>query len=213
VGADFVWRMEDVLDLYAKPYDARRPVLCFDEQPYQLVEEVRTPLPRAPGRPERVDYEYRRRGTATLFLLLEPLAGWRHIEVTERRTSAEFAQQMRALVDGHYPEAERIAVVLDNLSPHSPAALYQAFPPAEARRLLQRLEFHYTPKHGSWLNLAELEFSVLGRQCLDRRIPDRETLQRAIAAWEAARNAAQATVQWRFTVAAARTRLHRLYPA
>jgi hypothetical protein len=133
--------------------------------------------------------------------------------VTERRTSAEFAQQMRALVDGHYPEAERIAVVLDNLSPHSPAALYQAFPPAEARRLLQRLEFHYTPKHGSWLNLAELEFSVLGRQCLDRRIPDRETLQRAIAAWEAARNAAQATVQWRFTVAAARTRLHRLYPA
>jgi hypothetical protein len=213
VGADFVWRMEDVLDLDAEPYDARRPVLCFDEQPHQLVEEVRTPLPRAPGRPERVDYEYRRRGTATLFLLLEPLAGWRHIEVTERRTSAEFAQQMRALVDGHYPEAERIAVVLDNLSPHSPAALYQAFPPAEARRLLQRLEFHYTPKHGSWLNLAELEFSVLGRQCLDRRIPDRETLQRAIAAWEAARNAAQATVQWRFTVAAARTRLHRLYPA
>jgi transposase len=213
VGADFVWRMEDVLDLYARPYDARRPVLCFDEQPYQLVEEVRTPLPRAPGRPERVDYEYRRRGTANLFLLFEPLAGWRHVEVTERRTSAEFAQQMRALVDVHYPEAERIAVVLDNLSTHSPAALYQAFPPEEARRLLQRLEFHYTPKHGSWLNMAELEFSVLGRQCLGRRIPDRETLQREITAWEAARNVAQATVQWRFTVAAARTKLHRLYPA
>jgi hypothetical protein len=213
VGADFVWRMEDVLDLYAKPYDARRPVLCFDEQPYQLVEEVRTPLPRAPGRPERVDYEYRRRGTANLFLLFEPLAGWRHIEVTERRTSAEFAHQMRALVDVRYPAAERIAVVLDNPSTHSPAALYQAFPPAEARRLLGRLEFRYTPKHGSWLNMAELEFSVLGRQCLDRRGPDRETLQRAIAAWEAARNAARATVQWRFTVAAARTRLHRLYPA
>jgi hypothetical protein len=208
VGADFVWRMEDVLDLYAKPYDARRPVLCFDGQPYQLVEEVRTPLPRAPGRPERVDYEYRRRGTANLFLLIEPLAGWRHIAVTERRTSAEFAQQMRALVDVHYPEAERIAVVLDNLSTHSPAALYQAFPPAAARRRLGRLEFHCTPKHGSWLNMAELEFSVLGRQCLDRRGPDRETLQRAIAAWEAARNAARATVQWRLTVAAARTKLH-----
>ncbi len=213
MGADFVWRMEDVLDLYAKPYDARRPVVCFDEQPRQLVEEVRTPLPRAPGRPERVDYEYRRRGTANLFLLFEPLAGWRHIEVTERRTSAEFAQQMRALVDVHYPEAERIAVVLDNLSTHSPAALYQTFPPAEARRLLGRLEFRYTPKHGSWLNMAELEFSVLGRQCLDRRLPDRETLQRESAAWEAARNAARATVQWRFTVAAARTKLHRLYPA
>jgi hypothetical protein len=213
VGADFVWRMEDVLDLYAQPYDARRPVLCFDEQPYQLVEEVRTPLPRAPGRPERVDYEYRRRGTANLFLLFEPLAGRRHVEVTERRTAVDFAHQMRALVDVHYPAAERIAVVLDNLSTHSPAALYQAFPPAEARRLLGRLEFRYTPKHGSWLNMAELEFSVLGRQCLDRRVPDRETLQRAIAAWEAARNAARATVQWRFTVAAARTKLHRLYPA
>jgi hypothetical protein len=141
------------------------------------------------------------------------LAGWRHIEVTERRTSAEFAHQMRALVDVRYPAAERIAVGLDNLSTHSPAALYQAFPPAEARRLLGRLEFRYTPKHGSWLNMAELEFSVLGRQCLDRRGPDRETLQRAIAAWEAARNAARATVQWRFTVAAARTKLHRLYPA
>jgi DDE superfamily endonuclease len=213
VGADFVWRMEDVLDLYAEPYDPQRPVVCFDEQPRQLVEEIRTPLPRAPGRPERVDYEYRRRGTCNLFLFFEPLAGWRHVELTERRTAADFAQQIRALVDVHYPAAELIAVVLDNLSTHSPAALYQAFPPEEARRILRRLEFHYTPKHGSWLNMAELEFSVLGRQCLDRRLPDPDTLRHEIATWEAARNAARATVQWRFTVAHARTKLHRLYPA
>ena len=213
MGADFVWRMEDVLDLYARPYDARHPVVCFDEQPRQLVEEIRTPLPRAPGRPERVDYEYRRRGTANLFLLFEPLAGRRHVEVTERRTAVDFAHQMRALVDVHYPEAERIAVVLDNLSTHSPAALYQAFPPAEAHRILRRLEFHYTPKHGSWLNMAELEFSALDRRCLDRRIADREILRRETAAWERTRNAARGTVQWRFTVTAARTKLHRLYPA
>jgi hypothetical protein len=205
--------MEDVLDLYARPYDARRPVVCFDEQPHQLIEEVRAPLPRAPGRPERVDYEDRRRGTCNLFLAFEPLAGWRHVEVTERRTAADFAHQMRALVDVHRPTAAVIAVVLDNLSTHSPAALYQAFPPAEARRILGRLEFHYTPKHGSWLNMAELELSALDRQCLGRRIPDRETLRREIATWEAARNAARATVRWHFTVAAARTKLHRLYPA
>jgi transposase len=213
VGADFVWRMEDVLDLYAEPYDPRRPVVCFDEQSYQLIAEVRGPLPAAPGRPERVDYEYRRQGTANLFLTFEPLAGWRHVEVTERRTSAEFAQQMRALVDVHYPDAERIAVVLDNLSTHSPAALYQAFPPAEARRLLKRLEFHYTPKHGSWLNMAELEFSVLDRQCLNRRLPNPETLRREIGAWQERRNAARGTVRWRFTVTDARTKLHRLYSA
>jgi DDE superfamily endonuclease len=213
VGADFVWRMEDVLDLYARPYDARHPVVCFDEQPRQLVEEIRTPLPRAHGRPERVDYEYRRRGTANLFLLFEPLAGWRHVEVTERRTAADFAHQMRALVDVHHPAAGVIAVVLDNLSTHSPAALYQAFPPEEARRILRRLEFHYTPKHGSWLNMAELEFSVLDRQCLDRRLADPEILRREIAAWERARNAERGAVQWRFTVIDARTKLHRLYPA
>jgi hypothetical protein len=205
--------MEDVLELYAQPYDPERPVVCFDEQPRQLIAEIRTPVPAAPGRPQRIDYEYRRQGTVNLFLLLEPLAGRRHIEVTERRTAAEFAQQMRALVDVHYPAAAVIAVVLDNLSTHSPAALYQAFPPEEARRLLQRLEFHYTPKHGSWLNMAELEFSVLSRQCLDRRIPDPEALRHEIATWEAERNAARATVQWRFTVTDARTKLHRLYPA
>ena len=213
MGADFVWRMADVLDLYAKPYDPERPVVCFDEQPRQLIAEVRTPVPAAPGRPQRIDYEYRRQGTANLFLTFEPLAGWRHVEVTERRTSAEFAHQMRALADVHYPDAERIAVVLDNLSTHSPAALYQAFPPEEARRLLKRLEFHHTPKHGSWLNMAELEFSVLNRQCLDRRIPDPEPLRQEIAAWEAERNAARATVHWRFTVTDARIKLHRLYPA
>ena len=213
MGADFVWRMADVLDLYARPYDPARPVVCFDEQPRQLIAEVRVPLPAAPGRPERTDYEYRRQGTANLFLSFEPLAGWRHVEVTAQRTAADFAQQMRALVDVHYPAAKVIAVVLDNLSTHSPAALYQAFPPEEARRLLKRLEFHYTPKHGSWLNMAELEFSVLARQCLDRRIGEQETLRHEIATWEAQRNAARATAHWRFTLTHARTKLHRLYPA
>ena len=213
MGADFVWRREDVLDLYAEPYNPQRPVVCFDDQPRQLIAEVRTPLPAAPGRPERVDCEYRRRGTANLFLTVEPLAGRRHVAVTAQRTATDFARQMKALVDGHYPAAAVVAVVLDNLSTRSPAALYQAFPPEEARRILRRLEFHYTPKHGSWLNMAELEFSVLGRQCLDRRIPDPGTLRHEIATWEAARNAARATVQWRFTVAHARTKLHRLYPA
>jgi hypothetical protein len=205
--------MEDVLDLYTQPYDSKHPVVCFDEQPRQLIAETRTPLPVAPGRAERIDYEYRRAGTANLFLVCEPLAGWRHVEVTERRTGEDFARQMKALVDTHFPNTERIAVVLDNLSTHSPAALYQTFPPAEAFRLLKRLEFHYTPKHGSWLNMAELEFSVLDRQCLDRRLPDLDSLRREIAAWEATRNTARVTAEWRFTVAKARTKLRRLYPA
>jgi transposase len=160
-----------------------------------------------------VDYEYRRAGTANLFLVFEPLAGWRHVEVTAQRTNQDFAQQMKAVVDGHYPAAERIAVVLDNLSTHSPAALYQTFSPAEAFRLCKRLEFHYTPKHGSWLNMAELEFSVLDRQCLDRRLPDLDRLRREIAAWEATRNTKRTMAQWRFTIAKARTKLRRLYPA
>ena len=188
-------------------------MVCVDEQPRQLIAEIRTPVPAAPSRPQRIDYEYRRQGTANLFLTFEPLAGRRHVAVTPQRTAQDFAQQMRALVDVHYPAAAVVAVVLDNLSTHSPAALYQAFPPDEARRLLKRLEFHYTPKHGSWLNMAELEFSALSRQCLDRRLPDREALQHEIATWEAARNAARATVQWRFTITDARTKLHRLYPA
>jgi hypothetical protein len=202
-----------VLDLYARPYDETRPVICFDEQPRQLIAETRVPLPVAPGRPARVDCEYRRAGTANLFLFFEPLAGWRHVEVTAQRTSKDFAQQMKALVDTHFPDAEGIAVVLDNLSTHSPAALYQTFPPAEAFRLFKRLEFHYTPKHGSWLNMAELEFSVLDRQCLDRRLSDLDSLRREIAAWEKTRNAAHATAQWRFTISHARTKLRRLYPA
>lgn len=205
--------MEDVLDLYAEPYAADRPVVCFDELPFQLLADKRAPQPMASGRPARVDYEYRRQGPANLFLCFEPLAGWRHVEVTAHRTNQDFAEQMRALVDVHYPEAPVIAVVLDNLSTHSPAALYQTFPPAEARRLVKRLEFHYTPKHGSWLNMAELEFAILSRQCLHRRLPDQRTLREEIAAWEAERNKARATAQWRFTTAQARTKLRRLYPA
>jgi hypothetical protein len=205
--------MEDVLDLYARPYDPKRPVVCFDEQPRQLIAEVRTPVPMVPGRPQRVDYEYRRAGTANLFLAFEPLAGWRHLEVTVQRTAGDFARQMKALVEVHYPEAEVIAVVLDNLSTHSPAALYRTFRPEEALRLLKRLEFHDTPKHGSWLNMAELEFSILGRQCLDRRLPDRDSLAREVAAWQRRRNRERVTAQWRFTLADARTRMCRLYPA
>jgi transposase len=205
--------MEDVLDLYARPYDPKRPVVCFDEQPRQLIAEVRTPVPMVPGRPQRVDYEYRRAGTANLFLAFEPLSGWRHLEVTVQRTAGDFARQMKALVEVHYPEAEVIAVVLDNLSTHSPAALYRTFRPEEALRLLKRLEFHYTPKHGSWLNMAELEFSILGRQCLDRRLPDRDSLAREVAAWQRRRNRERVTAQWRFTLADARTRMCRLYPA
>ncbi len=205
--------MEDVLDLYAAPYLTDQPVVCFDELPFQLLADKRAPQPVAPGRPARVDYEYRRQGTANLFLCFEPLAGWRHVEVTSRRTNKDFAEQMRALVDEPYPKAARIAVVLDNLSTHSPAALYQTFPPTEARRLVKRLDFHYTPKHGSWLNMAELEFAILSRQCLGRRLQDRTMLQREIAAWEAERNRAKATAHWHFTTAQARIKLHRLYPA
>ena len=213
VGADFAWRMEDVLDLYAEPYTTDRPVVCFDELPFQLLADKRAPFPAAPGRAARVDYEYRRQGTANLFVCFEPLAGWRHVDVTAQRTNKDFAEQMRALADEHYPTAPRIAVVLDNLSTHSPAALYQTFPPAEARRLVQRLEFHYTPKHGSWLNMAELEFAILSRQCLGRRLQDRTTLQREIAAWKAERNRARAKAHWHFTTAQARTKLRWIYPA
>jgi transposase len=205
--------MEDLLDLYAEPYDPKRPVVCFDERPTQLVRETRQPLPAQPGRPQRFDYEYQRNGTANLFIVFQPLAGWRHIEVSERRTKLDFAGQMQALVDEHFPQAERIRVVLDNLNTHTPAALYEAFAPAEARRILRKLEFHYTPKHGSWLNMVEIELSVLARQCLHRRLPDRATLQLEVSAWEQWRNAEQAKVEWRFTTADARTKLKRLYPS
>jgi len=211
VTADFVWRMEDILDLYAEPYDPRRPVVCFDERPYQLRKDEQDPLPMKPGRPRREDYEYEREGRCNLFLTFQPLTGWRHVEVTERRTSKDFAWQMKWLVDEVFPEAEVIRVVLDNLNTHTPAALYQTFPPEEARRLTRKLEFHYTPKHGSWLNMVEIEFSVLARQCLNRRLPDTESVRREVAAWEEARNAARATVEWRFTTTDARLKLHRLY--
>jgi hypothetical protein len=213
VGAEFVWRMEDLLDLYAEPYDPARPVVGFDESSKQLVAETRVPLPMEPGHPERFDTEYARNGTANLFLFVQPRGGWRHVEVTERRTKDDFAHQMQALVDRHFPDAERIRLVLDNLNTHTPAALYETFPAAEARRILKKLEFHYTPVHGSWLNMAELEFSMLSRQCLGRRIPDRDTLTAEVAAWETARNEQRATITWQFTVDDARRKLHRLYPS
>ena len=205
--------MEDVLDLYTEPYDPQRPKVNFDETSKQLIRETRAPLLTAPGRPARYDYEYERNGTRNLFMLVEPQAGWRHITVTERRTMQDFAHQMQWLVDEGYPEATVIRVVMDNLNTHKPASLYETFAPAEARRLLKKLEFHYTPKHGSWLNMAEIELSILSRQCLDRRIPDDATLRRAITAYEDTRNAAKATITWRFTTADAREKLHRLYPS
>jgi hypothetical protein len=204
--------MEDVLDLYAEPYDPQYPVVCFDESPYQLISEVRQPLPVHPGQPARYDYEYRREGTCNLFMFFEPLQGWRHAEVTDRRTAQDFAYCMQDLVDVHFPQATVISVVLDNLNTHTPAALYATFPPVEACRILRKLDFHYTPKHGSWLNMAEIEFAVVSTQCLNRRLGDQETVRRAVAAWETQRNAAKATVEWRFTTAKARRKLKHIYP-
>lgn len=205
--------MEDVLDLYEEPHDPQRPVVCFDETNKQLVAETRAGVPARPGQVARYDYEYQRNGTRNLFLFLEPQGGWRHVAVTERRTMQDFAQQMRWLVDEAYPESEVVRLVLDNLNTHRPASLYETFPPAEARRILKRLEFHYTPKHGSWLNMAEMELSVFSRECLDRRIPDEATLQGEIQALEAERNSTHAWVNWRFTSQDARSKLSHLYPS
>jgi len=205
--------MEDVLDLYTEPYDPKRPKVNFDETSKQWIRETREPLLAAPGRPARYDYEYERNGTRNLFMLVEPQAGWRHITVTERRTMQDFAHHMQWLVDEGYPEATVIRVVMDNLNTHTPASLYGTFPPAEARRLLKKLEFHYTPKHGSWLNMAEIELSSLSRQCLERRIPDDAMLRRDITAYEDTRNMAKATMTWRFTTTDAREKLQRLYPS
>ena len=213
MSAEYVAAMEDVLDLYNEPYDARLPVVNFDEKSKQLVSEARTPIPAREGQPARFDYEYRRGGVANLFAFCEAKRGWRHFNVTERHTKRDFAEQMRWLVDEGYPRAERIRVVMDNLSTHRPAALYERFAPEEARRILRRLELHYTPKHGSWLNLVEIELSVLERQCLSRRIPDTGTLQREVAAYEARRNEAEATITWNFSVEDARRKLKRLYPS
>jgi hypothetical protein len=206
--------MEDVLELYEEPHDPKRPLVCFDEMPYQMVAEKRVPIPAKPGCPQRYDYEYERRGVRNLFMFFEPKASWRHVDLRERRTAIDFAQQMRKLADEYYPEAEKIRVVLDNLNTHTGAALYEAFKPQEARRILGRLEFHYTPKHASWLNQVEIEFSVLSRECIGgRRIPDEGMLQREVAAWEEERNEKGATVDWRFSVEDAREKLERLYPA
>ncbi len=212
VGADFVWRMEDVLETYEKPYEPKIPMVCFDERPCQLISETRHSLPPEPGQPERYDYEYQREGTCNIFAFFQPHAGWRHMKVTERRTAQDFAYCMKDLVDIFFPFALLIRVVLDNLNTHTPAALYQTFPPEEARRILSKLEFHYTPKHGSWLNMVEIELSVLSRQCLNRRIPDLETMKRETASWERERNQQEATVNWRFTNQDARVKLERLYP-
>lgn len=205
--------MEDVLDLYTQAADPTRPLVCFDETNKQLIGETRTPLPAGPGQPERYDYEYVRNGVANLFMFFAPFQNWRHVKVTERRTKMDWATCMRELVDVHFPNATRIIVVEDHLNTHNPAVLYEVFAPAEAKRLLDRLEFHYTPKHGSWLNMAEIELSVLSRQCLEQRIPDQQMLNNQIAAWEKARNDAKATIDWRFTTDDARIKLKRLYPS
>jgi hypothetical protein len=204
--------MEDVLDVYARPYNPRRPVVCFDEHMVQLIADKRCPLPPKAGRPERFDYEYRRNGTRNLFLFFQPLVGWRHVRVTKRRTKLDFAHCMQYLVDDLFPEAEKIVLVLDNLNTHTPAALYEAFEPAEAKRIWDRLEFHYTPKHGSWLNMVEIEIGVLCDQCLADRIPDEDTLHHEVVAWETTRNEQQATINWQFTTLDARNKLKRLYP-
>jgi hypothetical protein len=213
VSTEFVACMEDVLELYTEPYDPQRPKVNFDETSKQLIRETRQPLPTQPRRPQRYDYEYERAGTRNLFLFVEAQAGFRHVNVTEQRTMIDCAHQMKWLVDVAYPQAEVMRVVLDNLNTHKAASLYEAFAPEEARRIVKKLEFHYTPKHGSWLNMAEIELSVLQRQCLARRIADESTLVHEIAVWEKQRNEKQATIDWRFSVTDAREKLKRLYPS
>jgi transposase len=212
VDGTYVARMEDVLDLYAEDADPTHPVVCFDESPTQLIGEVREPIPAEPGQPERYDCEYRRNGTANLFVFLDAHRSWRHVKVTEHRTARDFALCMRDLTDSHYPNAELIRVVMDNLSTHNPGALYETFPAAEAHRILQRLEFHYTPKHASWLNMVEIEIGVLRGQCLDRRIGERETLIAEIEAWQRQRNVSGDRIKWKFTTQKARHKLARAYP-
>jgi hypothetical protein len=205
--------MEDVLDVYHRPHDAARPLICIDEQPKQLVSEARAPFPPRSGTPARYDYEYKREGVANLFILFQPLLGWRHVWPTERRTARDFAEVLRWLAEELYPEAERMVLVTDNLNTHTPAFMYEAFDPARARRIAERVEWHYTLKHGSWLNMAEIEFAALSRQCLDRRIGSMARLRRDVTAWEDDRNERVAGVNWRFTMADARVKLHSLYPS
>jgi hypothetical protein len=205
--------MEDVLEVYHRPYDERRPLVCLDEVPKQLVSEARVPLPTRPGAPARYDYEYKREGVANLFMISEPLLGWRHVEVTERRTALDFAEVLRWVAEDLHPDAERVVLVTDNLNVHDPGALYEAFDPVRARRIVEKLEWHYTPKHGSWLNVAECELAALSVQCIDRRIGSAARLKQVVAAWEEERNERQVGVDWRFTTATARIKLKRLYPA
>src|SRR5688572_3382947 len=205
--------MEDVLDVYTRPYDPKHPQVCLDETSRQLLADVTPPLPMAPGVPAKEDYEYVRQGVVNLFMVCEPLRGWREVMVSDRRTRLDWAHCIKELVDVHYPDAEKIVLVLDNLNTHTPGSLYEAFPPTEAKRLADKLESHYTPKHGSWLNIAEIELSVLARQCLDRRIPDRATMEQEVAAWDAERNSLGGKVDWRFTTEDARIKLKRLYPS
>ena len=204
--------MEDVLEVYQRPHDPACPVVCLDETSKQLVAETRIPIAVKTGRPARVDYEYQRNGTANLFMLFAPLEGWRQVTVTDHHAAVDYAHLLKALSDTHFPEARKIVLVQDNLGTHKPASLYEAFPPTEARRLVERFEWHYTPKHGSWLNMAESELGVVSRQCLDRRIPDKQTLIDEVAAWQAERNSKHAKADWQFTTANARIKLKRLYP-
>ena len=205
--------MEDVLDVYSRPYDSHRPLICMDEASRQLLSDVRPPEPARPGRPKRIDSEYGREGVRDLFLFCEPLRGWRHVRVTERRTRVDWAEGVKDLVDVRYPEAERIVLVMDNLNTHTPGSLYETFGPAEAKRLADKLEIHYTPKHGSWLNIAEIELSILSRQCLDRRIGDADAFTHEIGAWEHERNQLTGKVNWHFSTVDARVKLKRLYPS
>lgn len=210
--AEFVWAMENVLEVYRRPYDPKRPVVCMDEKPRQLIAESRRPLPAGPGRPERYDYEYRRNGTANIFLFCEPLAGWRQAQVTSRRTKRDWAHQVRHLANGRYPDAVQITLVMDNLNTHSLAWLYEVFEPAEARRLAERFEVVHTPKHGSWLNVAEIELSAMAKQCLRERTPDEASLRHHVQAWNRDRNSRNARVEWQFSTDDARIKLRRLYP-
>ena len=212
-NAEFVYHMEDVLDVYKRPADPQRPLMCFDESPEQLVRETRQALPMQPGEPERYDYEYQREGVANLFMFFAPLQNWRHVKVTARRTKADWAECMRELVDVHFPHADKIVIVQDQLNTHSPACLYEVFTPTEAKRILDRLEFHSTPKHGSWLNMAEIELSVLNRQCLNRCIPSHDALIHETKTWASQRNDKKATVNWQFATDDARIKLNRLYPS
>ena len=205
--------MEDTLEVYHRPYASTHVLVCIDETSKQQVKETRAPLPGQAGKPRRYDYEYERNGVSNLFMLFAPLEGWRHVKVTDRRTNVDFAHCLKDLVDRHFPQAQKIVLMSDNLNTHKPAALYEAFSPQEARRIIEKIEWHHTPKHGSWLNMAEIELSVLQRQCLDRRIPDQERLTREVAAWEHKRNQDAEQVNWRFTTEDARIKLKKLYPS